>query len=396
MKNDLMKNEGKIINKKKIMFVFGTRPEAIKMAPVIKELEKQAAGFTSIVVVTGQHRQMLDQVLRIFGIKPDHDLEIMEENQSLTDIVTKTLAGMEKIILGEKPDMLLVQGDTSTAFAAGLAAYYQRIPLGHVEAGLRTGDKWQPYPEEINRKLLSDLSDLHFPPTPSALKVLTEEEGISREKIFLTGNTVIDALLSVAGRDYDLAKAGLKLRPGKKLVLVTTHRRENFGGPIKNICGAIKQVASRSDTYFVIPVHKNPKVHDIIQESLSGLENVELIEPQDYEAFVHLMKAAYIILTDSGGVQEEGPSLGKPVLVMRAKTERPDAVTAGTVKLVGTEEAAIVNDLTVLLTSEKEYNKMSRRANPYGDGAASKRIMAALKYYFKLTDQKPEEFTCSV
>ena len=380
-------------NRKKVMFVFGTRPEAIKMAPVVNECRKFPEFLETLVVVTGQHRQMLDQVLRIFKIEPDYDLGIMEANQTLTSIVTKTLTGVEEIILNERPDILLVQGDTSTAFAAGLSAFYYKVPLGHIEAGLRTFDKWQPYPEEINRKLLTSLADLHFPPTTISLEHLLAEK-VSRETICLTGNTVIDALLDVAGRKYDLAQTGIKLTPGKKLILVTPHRRENWGGPLRGICSAVKTIAERfhDQVEVVLPVHKNPTVANVVNELLGSLPNVFLTEPLEYEPFIHLMKASYLVLTDSGGVQEEAPSLGKPVLVLRDKTERPEAVAAGTVKLVGANEELIVNETTKLLVDKSEYDKMQRAVNPYGDGRAASRTIYFLLKYFGSADSNPEEF----
>jgi UDP-N-acetylglucosamine 2-epimerase (non-hydrolysing) len=317
----------------------------------------------------------------------------MEENQTIISIVTKSLQGLEEIILREKPDILLVQGDTSTAFAAGLAAYYYKIPLGHVEAGLRTFDKWRPYPEEMNRKLITALADLHFAPTMRSVNNLLEEK-VPRERAYLTGNTVIDALLQVSKGAYDLEKAGIKLRKGRKMILVTAHRRESFGQPLRNICSAIKKLAEkfRREIEFVIPVHKNPMVRGVVNEILEEVDNVELIEPLDYEPFVHLMKASYIILTDSGGVQEEAPSLGKPVLVLREKTERPEAVEAGTVKIVGMDEKVIFEETDRLLTDAAEYQKMSRAVNPYGDGHASERIVGALLHYFGASDRRPEEF----
>lgn len=386
-----------MINRKRIMFVFGTRPEAIKMAPVVREVEKYPDILEPVIVVTGQHRQMLDQVLRIFDIDPDYDLGIMEENQTITSIVTKSLQGLEEIILREKPDMLLVQGDTSTTFAAGLSAFYYKIPLGHVEAGLRTFDKWRPYPEEMNRKLTTALADLHFAPTGTSMKNLLEEK-VSRDRIYLTGNTVIDALLAVSKKSFDLEKVGIKLSRGKKMILVTAHRRESFGVPLKNICTAVKKLAEkfRRDIEFVIPVHKNPMVKDIVNEILEEVDNVELTEPLDYEPFVHLMKASYLILTDSGGVQEEAPSLGKPVLVLREKTERPEAVAAGTVKLVGTDEKVIFEETDRLIIDQAEYNRMSHSVNPYGDGHAAERIVGALLHYFGASDRKPEEFNAKV
>lgn len=363
------------------------------MAPVIKEVEKYPDILEPVIVVTGQHRQMLDQVLRIFDIDPDYDLGIMEENQTLTGVVTKSLQGLEEIILREKPDMLLVQGDTSTAFAAALTAYYYRIPLGHVEAGLRTFDKWRPFPEEMNRKLITSLADIHFPPTGTALKNLLEEK-VLRDKIHLTGNTVIDALMVVSRKDFDLAKTGIKLDRSRKLILVTAHRRESFGEPMRNICGAIKKLAEkfRREVEFVIPVHRNPMVRNVVYELLEEVDNVLLIEPQEYEPFVHLMKAANIILTDSGGVQEEAPSLGKPVLVLREKTERPEAIQAGSVKLVGMDEKVIFDEANRLLTDQGEYARMSRAVNPYGDGRAGERMVGAILHYFGVLDRRPEEF----
>ncbi|MEE8637454.1 MAG: UDP-N-acetylglucosamine 2-epimerase (non-hydrolyzing) [Candidatus Margulisiibacteriota bacterium] len=375
------------------MFVFGTRPEAIKMAPVIKEVEKYPDMLDPVIVVTGQHRQMLDQVLRIFDIRPDYDLGIMEENQTIANIVIKSLEGLQEIVLREKPDMLLVQGDTSTTFAAGLASYYFKIPLGHVEAGLRTFDKWRPFPEEINRRLTTALADLHFAPTQTSVSNLLAE-GSSRSNIFLTGNTVIDALLAVSKRNFDLKQAGINLNPKRKAVLVTAHRRESFGAPLKNICSALLRLAQvhRREIEMVIPVHKNPMVREVVSESLETVDNVKLIEPLDYEPFVHLMKESYIILTDSGGIQEEAPSLGKPVLVLREKTERPEAVSFGTVKLVGTNQEIIFEEANKLLVNREAYESMSKAVNPYGDGHAAERIVQAILYYFGVVDRKPEEF----
>lgn len=385
-----------MINRKRIMFVFGTRPEAIKMAPVIAEVEKYPDMLEPILVVTAQHRQMLDQVLRIFDIHPDYDLGIMEENQTLTVVVTKSLQGLEEIILREKPEMLLVQGDTSTTFAAGLIAYYHKIPLGHIEAGLRTFDKWRPYPEEINRKLTTALADLHFAPTETSVSNLLAE-GVSRSSIFLTGNTVIDALLEVAKRNFNLKQVGINLAAGKRVVLVTAHRRESFGKPLQNICQAVSRLAQTypQEVEIVVPVHKNPMVRGTVSEALGGIHNVQLIEPLDYEPFVHLMKESYIILTDSGGIQEEAPSLGKPVLVLREKTERPEAVSAGAVKLVGTTVDLIFEEANKLLLDPRAYDRMSKVVNPYGDGRASERIVQAILYYFGAVDRKPEEFNMS-
>ncbi len=380
-------------HKKKIMFVFGTRPEAIKMAPVINEIKKCPDLFEPIIVVTGQHRQMLDQVLQLFKIEPQHDLAIMEPNQTIAQIVAKSLVGLEKLIINDKPDMLLVQGDTSTAFAAGLAAHYHRIALGHIEAGLRTYDKWRPFPEEVNRKQLTTLSDLHFAPTKTSVNNLLSEN-VDPASIYLTGNTVIDALQEVAKKPYSLSQNGIKINPKKKLILITTHRRENFGDPIEAICRAIVRLANEyaNEIEIVLPVHHNPNVKDVVNQYLGKIENIQLIDPLDYEPFVHLMKKAYLILTDSGGVQEEGPSLGKPVLVMREKTERPEAVTAGTVKLVGMDENVIYEKTSQLLTNAKEYAKMSQALNPYGDGEAAGRIVQVMAYHFALRKTRPEEF----
>jgi UDP-N-acetylglucosamine 2-epimerase (non-hydrolysing) len=351
----------------------------------------------TLTVVTGQHREMLDQVLNLFKLEPDYDLAIMERDQTLINIVNKSLNGVEEIILRERPDMLLVQGDTATAFAAGLAAYYYKVPLGHVEAGLRTFDKWRPFPEEMNRKLLTGLADLHFAPTATAVDNLAAER-VGREGIYLTGNTVIDTLLEVARKKFDLAETGIKLNKRKKMVLVTAHRRESFGAPIRQICAALKRLAQdfHGEIEIVIPVHRNPQVREVINELLGGLGNVILTEPLDYEPFVHLMKAAYLILTDSGGVQEEGPSLGKPVLVLREKTERPEAVASGTVKLVGMDEQKIYNEAARLLTEPAEYERMARATNPYGDGRASGRIVTAILHYFGALDRRPEEFSAKI
>jgi UDP-N-acetylglucosamine 2-epimerase (non-hydrolysing) len=379
------------------MFVFGTRPEAIKLAPVISEMQKYSEILEPIIVSTGQHRQMLDQVLKIFGLKVDYDINIMEENQTLTSILTKSLQGLEEILLREKPDMVLVQGDTSTTFAASLAAYYYKTPLGHIEAGLRTFDKWHPFPEEINRKLTSSLADLHFAPTQKSVANLVEE-GVNRNSIYLTGNTVIDALNEVSKRDYDLKKAGINLDPNKKQVLVTTHRRESFGEPMREVCQAILKLAKEhnDDVEVVLPVHKNPKVKNVVEEIMGNVSNINLIEPLDYEPFVHLMKNSYIILTDSGGVQEEAPSFGKPVLVLREKTERPEAVLAGTVKLVGTNGELIFSEANNLLLNSSAYDQMSKAVNPYGDGKASERIVKGILYYFGAVDQKPKEFCVTI
>lgn len=381
------------MQKKRIMFVFGTRPEAIKMAPVITEIKKHPDIFVPIIVVTGQHREMLDQTLKLFDIKPDYDLEIMENNQTISSIVTKTLQGTEDVVMDERPDIVLVQGDTSSSFAASLAAFYTKTPVGHIEAGLRTHVKYNPFPEEMNRRLTSVLADIHFAPTMLSVKNLTDE-GINRNSIFLTGNTVIDALLSVAAKPYDLKKCGIDLKKNKKTILVTTHRRESFGKEMRNACEAIAKIAKKyKDTVnIVIPVHKNPVVKETVHDVLGDINDVHLIEPMDYFPFVHLMKESFIILTDSGGIQEEAPSLGKPVLVLRETTERPEAVEANTVKLVGTDTEVIFRETEKLLTDQDAYNEMSRAINPYGDGKASERITASLLKFFGYTDKNIDEF----
>ena len=364
----------------KILIAFGTRPEAIKMAPIIKALRRNPHCSHS-VCVTAQHREMLDQVLEIFSITPDHDLDLMRAGQSLTDVTTEVLRGMEHILGKERPDIVLVQGDTTTAFAAALAAFYQRIPVGHVEAGLRTGDIYAPWPEEMNRKLAGALATLHFPPTPSSRANLLAE-GVPDGCIVVTGNTVIDALLDVSQRiDADAALQGElaarfpMLDPARRLVLVTGHRRENFGQGFENICHALCDLADDPQIQIVYPVHLNPNVQEPVKRILQGRGNIHLIEPQDYLSFIFLMKRSHLIITDSGGVQEEAPSLGKPVLVMRDKTERPEAVEAGTVLLVGTDRERIVTEARSLLADTDRYEAMSRAHNPYGDGKAAARIL---------------------
>lgn len=365
------------------MLCFGTRPEAIKLAPVIKEIKKHSDAFEPVVVATGQHREMLDQVLKIFAIKPDYDLRIMEDKQSVESVLINSVKGLKHILAKEKPDVMIVQGDTTTTFAASLSAFYQKIPVAHVEAGLRTGDKYNPFPEEMNRCLTSMLSDIHFAPTQTAVDNL-KREGIDESSVYLTGNTVIDALLDVADRKFDLSKAGIKISNDQRIVLVTTHRRESFGAPLNAICNAIKEVAKahQKDVRVVIPVHKNPVVRKAVKEVLGGVKNVQLIEPLEYEPFVHLMKASYLILTDSGGVQEEAPSLGKPVLILREVTERPEGVAAGVAKLVGVKSDKIKFETEKLLENKVEYEKMACSKNPYGDGKASERIIGALLHHF--------------
>lgn len=368
----------------KTLCVFGTRPEAIKMAPLALALAADDR-FDAKVCVTGQHREMLDQVLDLFAIQPDFDLNIMKPGQDLTDVTTAILQGMKAVFSAFKPDVVLVHGDTATTFGATLAAYYQQIPVAHVEAGLRTGNLYSPWPEEANRKLTGVLAKLHFAPTETSQANLLRE-GIDPNNIVVTGNTVIDALLDVVKRlDQDKALRAKAAAPtafleaSRKLILVTGHRRESFGGGFERICQALMEVAQQhKDVDVVYPVHLNPNVREPVNRLLTGIDNVHLIEPLDYLPFVHLMSRAHIILTDSGGIQEEAPSLGKPVLVMRDTTERPEAVAAGTVKLVGTDVANIVCELNRLLVDRDAYQAMSYAHNPYGDGQACQRILEAL------------------
>jgi UDP-N-acetylglucosamine 2-epimerase (non-hydrolysing) len=368
---------------KKIMLVFGTRPEAIKMAPVVLALI-DAKQWEVKVCVTAQHREMLDQVMSLFNINPDFDLNLMRPGQDLTDITSNVLLGMREIFNQWRPDLVFVHGDTSTAMASSLAAFYAKIPVAHIEAGLRTQDIYSPWPEEMNRRILGRLASLHFAPTETARTNLLAE-GCLKKSIFVTGNTVIDALLSVVKRINDDTAIGQPLREcfaflnqGKRLILVTGHRRENFGQGFEDICKALLEIAKRDDIEIVYPVHLNPNVQEPVNRILAGCANIHLIEPQDYIPFVYLMNRAYILLTDSGGVQEEGPSLGKPVLVMRNTTERPEAIAAGTAKLVSTDVLCIVSEVTRLLDDQKEYQRMSQIQNPYGDGNASRHIIKTL------------------
>lgn len=363
------------MTQKKILVVVGTRPEAIKMAPVILAL-KAAPWCECRVLATAQHRQMLDQVLNLFGIVPDIDLDMMRPNQSLPDLTARLIVELDRVLAAEAPDAVLVQGDTTTVMTAAMACFYRRIPVGHVEAGLRTGDMNNPFPEEMNRVVAGRLASWHFAPTESSQANLLRE-ALPAERIHVTGNTVIDALLDVAARSDECP---VETTPFARLVLVTAHRRENFGEPLLNICAAIRSLAARfPDTLFVYPVHPNPNVRETVEKNLSGLDNVRLIAPLDYRPFVALMKRADLILTDSGGVQEEAPALGKPVLVLRRETERPEAVTAGVVKLVGTEEAAIVDAARQLLEDPVAYAQMAKGVSPYGDGHAAERIVAIMR-----------------
>lgn len=369
--------------KKRVMIVFGTRPEAIKMAPVVRALAEHEDLQTQ-VVVTAQHRQMLDQVLELFAIKPDHDLDLMQPGQTLPGLYARILEAMSAIIASERPDLVLVHGDTSTTLATAMAAFYNKVPVGHVEAGLRTGDLLAPWPEEANRRLTAPLASLHFAPTALARSNLLAE-GISEADVHVTGNTVIDALLEVADRiggDADLRDSLARRFPfldaRQRLVLVTGHRRENFGEGFEQICLALKGLGQRGDTQVVYPVHLNPNVQEPVRRLLSDDPGIKLIEPQDYLPFVYLMSRADVILTDSGGIQEEAPSLGKPVLVMRDTTERPEAVDAGTVRLVGTNAKRITREVSSLLDDPRAYEAMSRAHNPYGDGKAARRISSII------------------
>lgn len=382
---------------KKVMLVFGTRPEAIKMAPLVKKFQEYSEQFETIVCVTGQHREMLDQVLTIFDIKPDYDLNIMKQGQDLYDVTARVLTGMRDVLKEAQPDVVLVHGDTTTSTAAALASFYQQIPVGHVEAGLRTHNIYSPWPEEMNRQITGRIATYHFAPTPlSKQNLLTE--AVKESDISVTGNTVIDALYMVVDKIKNdkaldselnalLVKAGYdvnRLEGGKKLVLITGHRRENFGDGFINMCSAIKTLTEKyPEVDFVYPMHLNPNVrkpiHEVFGEDLNGLNNMFFIEPLEYLSFVYLMEKSTIVLTDSGGIQEEAPGLGKPVLVMRDTTERPEALEAGTVKLVGTNYDKIVNEVSALLDDETYYNEMSRAVNPYGDGLACERIVNTLK-----------------
>lgn len=382
---------------KKIMLVFGTRPEAIKMAPLVKEFQKHPEEFETIVCVTGQHREMLDQVLHIFDIRPDYDLNIMKQGQDLYDVTARVLTGMRDIFKVCRPDVVLVHGDTTTSTAAALAAFYQQIPVGHVEAGLRTHNIYSPWPEEMNRQITGRIATYDFAPTPLSRENLLKEN-VPESQITVTGNTVIDALYWVVDKiksdkdldkslENELAKAGYdvtRLPGGKKLVLITGHRRENFGDGFISMCTAIKDLTNKyPDVDFVYPMHLNPNVrkpiHEVFGENLTGLGNMFFIEPLEYLSFVYLMEKSTIVLTDSGGIQEEAPGLGKPVLVMRDTTERPEALDAGTVKLVGTDYDKIVNEVSLLLDDPAAYEKMSKAVNPYGDGKACGRIVGRLR-----------------
>lgn len=381
------------MKKVKIMLVFGTRPEAIKMAPLAIELKKHEE-FETLVCLTAQHRQMLDQVMDIFSLKADYDLDIMKERQTLVGITCRVLEGLDEVLKREKPDLVLVHGDTSTSFVAALAAFYNQISVGHVEAGLRTYDKYSPFPEEMNRCLTGRITDMHFSPTNQNKENLLRE-GISADKIFVTGNTVIDALKTTVRDNYVFENEEINKIDfaTSRVITVTAHRRENLGKPLEDICNAIKDVVlSHEDVEVVYPVHLNPAVRETVFSILSGLDRVHLIDPVDVNELHNLMARSYMIMTDSGGIQEEAPALAKPVLVLRKETERPEAVAAGTVKIAGTDKDEIKRLAYELLENKEEYNKMAHSANPYGDGNASERIAEAIKFGFGITDKRPADF----
>lgn len=378
------------MKKIKVLTVFGTRPEAIKMAPVVKELHKQSERFESIVVVTAQHREMLDQVLKTFDIQPDYDLNIMKEGQTLSTITANVLLGLDQIMKEAEPDIVLVHGDTTTTFAASISAFYNQIKVGHVEAGLRTWDKYSPFPEEMNRQLTDVIADIYFAPTANSKENLLKENRLEKY-IYITGNTAIDALQQTVQEDYPLPIAE-HISSDKKLILVTMHRRENQGEPMERVFKAIRYVVEQhEETEVVFPVHLNPTVQKMAESILGKHPRIHLITPLDVIDFHNLIARSYMIMTDSGGVQEEAPSLGKPVLVLRETTERPEGVEAGTLKLVGTKTDTILREMTNLLENEAEYNRMSAASNPYGDGQASKRILDGIAFSFGLK-KRPDEF----
>ncbi len=373
------------MDKIKVLVVFGTRPEAVKMAPVVKALKRDEDNFISKICVTAQHREMLDQVLRIFNIEPDYDLNIFEEGQTLTQITCRALTGLEEVIEDFKPEIILVQGDTTTVFAGALAAFYHQVKIGHVEAGLRSGNLYSPYPEEANRMMTGVLTEYHFAPTETSKNNLLRE-GYDENKIFITGNTSIDALKWVIDDNYKFEEEIINSIDfeNKRVILLTAHRRENIGKPMENIFSALKDIAEENkDVEVIYPMHLNPKVREIAHKIFGNTGNVHLIEPLDYLPFTNLMNKCYLVVTDSGGVQEEAPSLGKPVLVVRRETERPEGIEAGTAKLAGTDRENIYNELHLLLNNEEEYKKMANAVNPYGDGKAAEYIIQAIKRNYK-------------
>ena len=380
------------MNKLKVMTVFGTRPEAIKMAPLVLELEKRD-NVESIVCLTAQHREMLDMVMDMFGIKADYDLNIMQQRQTLAGITTKAINGLDEVMAKAQPDVVLVHGDTTTTFAGSVAAFYNKIKVGHVEAGLRTYDKYSPFPEEMNRKLTGSIADFHFSPTLANKNNLLKE-AIDEDAIYITGNTVIDAIKYTVKDDFKFKDETLANTDfeGKRVILVTAHRRENLGEPLKNICRAVTRLVNEfPDVEVIYPVHLNPAVRETVYEIMSGNDRIHLIDPLDVDELHNLMKRCFMVMTDSGGLQEEAPALGKPVLVLRTETERPEAVAAGTAKLAGVEEEDIYNLGKTLLCDKAEYDKMAKAANPYGDGNASARIVDALLYEFGYTDVRPSD-----
>ena len=381
------------MNRIRVMSVFGTRPEAVKMAPLVKALEK-CDEIQSLVCVTAQHREMLDQVLELFNIKPDYDLDIMKERQTLTGITSRVLEGLDKVLEEAKPDIVLVHGDTTTSFAAALAAFYKQIKVGHVEAGLRTYNKYEPFPEEMNRKLTGSLADIHFSPTKLAKENLLKE-AVDEKSVYITGNTVIDALKTTVESDYKFTVEELNNinYKNQRVLTMTAHRRENLGEPLEHICEAVKQIISEhEDTELVYAVHKNPAVRDVATRILGSTPRVHLVEPLDLKDMHNLMKRSYLVLTDSGGLQEEVPSLGKPVLVLRNVTERPEGIEAGTLKLAGIEKDTIYNMTTELLQNEEVYHEMAQAKNPFGDGEASGRIVDAILYEFGKTDNRVQDY----
>jgi UDP-N-acetylglucosamine 2-epimerase (non-hydrolysing) len=378
----------------KVVTIFGTRPEAIKMAPVVLQLRKFSRHFQTVVAVTAQHREMLDQVLDLFHIKADYDLDIMQSGQTLFDITTRSLSGLKHVMSEVRPDLVLVHGDTTTTFVGALAAFYYQVAVGHVEAGLRTHQKYSPFPEEMNRRLAGVLADLHFAPTETSYRNLLQET-VPHSNILITGNTVIDALLQTVRPDYKFTEPlleGLDF-DNKRVLLVTTHRRENLGEPMRQCYTALRRITEEfEDVEVIFPVHRNPKVREVVSRELGQCRQVRLTEPLDYEPFANLMARAHLILTDSGGIQEEAPSLGKPVLVLRDTTERPEAIAAGTVKLVGMQEEDVYRETKLLLEDRAEYSRMANAVNPYGDGLASERIMQGILYHFGRIAEQPPGF----
>lgn len=382
------------MGKIKVLSVFGTRPDTIKLAPVVNELKKHSALIDSVTVGTAQHREMMDQVLTVFGISPDHDLGIMRDNQTLFDIVERGVPGMREVLVAERPDLVLVHGDTSTAFVGALASFYLQIPVGHVEAGLRTHHRYDPFPEEMNRRLVGCIAQLHFAPTVQHLGNLLKEN-VTRESIYVTGNTVVDAVLDVAARRCDFENTSLQKLDleGRRLIAVEAHRRENIGEPLRQICGAIADVLRENpDVVVVWPVHPNPRVRTTVMELLGSVDRCMLVEPLSYPDMVGLIEKSHMIMSDSGGLQEEAPAFGKPVLVLRRTTERPEGLAAGTLRLAGVERQYITQMANTILRDEAEYGKMARAANPYGDGQASRRTVQAILHHFGLVPERPQDF----